>query len=123
MSEKSEQLPLGLLFKNENVNEEMIDILEELHQKYLPVKKINPDEGDETTEVQERIFFGGDQFTEERARCCTDARSDGDTPYERLEGYISKVEDWHAIRILYQILYDIFYKDHQPMMLEPCTQT
>ena len=81
----------------------MIDILEELHQKYLPVKKINPDEGDETTEVQERIFFGGDQFTEERARCCTDARSDGDTPYERLEGYISKVEDWHAIRILYQV--------------------
>lgn len=83
----------------------MIDILEELHHKCLPVRKSNPDgEGDEeTTVVLERIFFGGDQLTEERARCCIDARSDGDTQYERLEGCVGKVEDWHAIRILYQV--------------------
>ena len=83
----------------------MIDILQELHAKYLPVEKHT--ENEEVVTVLERLFFGGDQLTEERARNCIDARSDGDTPFERLGGFISKVEDWHAIRILYQVHYEI----------------
>ena len=79
----------------------MIDILQELHDKYLSVEKdiVN---GEEVVTVLERIFFGGDQLTDERAWNCKDARSDGDTSFG-LEGVISKVEDWHAIRILYQV--------------------
>ena len=124
------KVQLGLIFKNESINQDMIEILEELHEKYLPVKKsdiitatgeevdifeeldekylpINKSDitvtGEEVATVCEKIFFGGDQLTYERSSNCIDARSDGDSQYERLEGYISKVEDWHAIRILYQV--------------------
>ena len=97
------QVPLGLLFKNENKNEEMLDILQYLHDKYVPVSRNTSATGEETVKVLEKLFFGGDQLTEERARNSTDARSDGDNEYERLEGLIPKVEDWHAIRILYQV--------------------
>ena len=55
-----------------------------------------------TTEVQEQIFLGGDQLTEERARNAKDARGDGDSSCDRL-GVISKIEDWHAIRLAYQV--------------------
>ena len=90
------------MFKNENINEEMIDILQTIHDKYLPVTKcFQADE--EVTTVAETLFFGGDQLTDERGRHCIDARCDGDTKFERLEGFLSKVEDWHAVRILYQV--------------------
>ena len=80
----------------------MIDILQELHDKYLTVNKQKVD-GEEVVSILEHLFIGGDQMTDERANICKAARSDGDTKFERLEGFISKVEDWHAIRILYQV--------------------
>ncbi|KAJ7376290.1 hypothetical protein OS493_035651 [Desmophyllum pertusum] len=86
MKQKSQQVPLGLLFKNENVNEEMIDILQQLHNKYLPVDRDEID-GQEVVTILERLFFGGDQLTNERANNCKDARSDGDTQFEWLEGF------------------------------------
>jgi hypothetical protein len=91
-----------LLFKNENINENMIDILQELHDKYLPISKHIQD-GDEIVNIHEKLFFGGDELTDERARNSKDARCDGDSQFERLEGFLSKVEDWHAVRILYQV--------------------
>ncbi|CAH3165645.1 unnamed protein product, partial [Porites lobata] len=107
--QKSEQAPLGLLFKNENTNDDMIDILTELHQRYLPVMKTTDGSGNVEIEVLQKVFFGGDQLTEERARNARQGRADGDTEFERLEGLIPKVEDWHAGRVLYQVLYDVFF--------------
>ena len=95
---------LGLLYKNENKNEEMIDILQELHDKYVPIHSYKKDDV-EIKEILEKVYFGGDQLTEERSRNAAIARSDGDDPYERLEGVVPKVEDWHCIRILYQVKY------------------
>jgi hypothetical protein len=53
-----------LLFKNENLNDEMVEILDELHNKYVPLKKVNPGLEDGDTEVHKAVFFGGDQLTE-----------------------------------------------------------
>lgn len=78
--------PLGLLFKNENTNDDMIDILTELHQRYLPVMKTTDGSGNVEIEVLQKVFFGGDQLTEERARNARQGRADGDTEFERLEG-------------------------------------
>ena len=97
------QVPLGLLFKNENLNDEIVEILQEVHDNYLPTKKVEMEMEGTATEVLEPIFFGGDQLTEERSRNAQDARGDGDTSFERLEGLIPKVEDWHAIRLVYQV--------------------
>ncbi|PFX13265.1 hypothetical protein AWC38_SpisGene22668 [Stylophora pistillata] len=110
MKRKSVQVPLGILFKNENLNDEMIEILEHVHSHYVPTKMVRTEDGELEPEVAESIFFGGDQLTEERARNCKDARADADTEYDRLEGVKSKHEDWHSIRLIYQILYDILYK-------------
>ena len=96
------QVPLGLLLKNENKTEEMVEILEELHKQYVPISGSTKDT--KSVKIVEKVLFGGDQLTEERARNATDGRSDGDSEYERLEGLIPKVEDWHAKRILYQVL-------------------
>ena len=55
------QNPLGLLFKNENVNEEMIDIMMDIHSKYVPVAEANNAETDITSlRIVHRVFFGGD---------------------------------------------------------------
>lgn len=94
---------MGLLFKNENINDEMIDILDTIHSKYVPSKITLDESGEQTTEVLDQIFFGGDQLTEERARNAKHARGDADSSFGRLEGVISKVEDWHAIRLAYQV--------------------
>ena len=96
------QNPLGLIFKNENKNEEMIDILQELHDKYVPIH-IYTEDNTEHKEILKKVFFGGGSVTEERSRNAIYARSDGDDSYEKLEGLIPKVEDWHCIRILYQV--------------------
>ena len=80
----------------------MIDILQELHDKYVPIH-IYTEDDTEHKEILEKVFFGGDQLTEERSRNAIYARSDGDDSYEKLEGLIPKVEDWHCIRILYLV--------------------
>ena len=64
---------------------------------------IYTDDNTEHKEILEKTFFGGDQLTEEGSRNAIYARSDGDDSYEKLEGLIPKVEDWHCIRILYQV--------------------
>ena len=38
----------------------------------------------------------------EEGSTCKAARGDGDTQYDRLEGGLTKHEDWHAIRLIYQ---------------------
>jgi hypothetical protein len=78
------QVPLGMLFKNENITDDMIEILQTIHSKYVPTKDIIDEEGEVKPEVIESLFFGGDQLTEERARNSKDARNDGDTSYESL---------------------------------------
>ncbi len=82
-----------MLPKNENVNNEMIEIMETIQEKYVP----------QTSSGLNTTFFGGDQLTEERSRNVQIARSDGRTTKERLEGVWPKNEDWHAIRIAYDV--------------------
>lgn len=55
------KVPLGLIFKNENSNDDMIEILTELHEKYLPLLKTTDDSGNEQVEILQKLFFGGDQ--------------------------------------------------------------
>lgn len=81
------QTPLGNLFKNENVNEDMISILQEFH-KYLP--KL----GDDKFDGQ---LFAGDQLTVERAVNTISAVSNGYSAEARLESMHFQLGDWHAV--------------------------
>ena len=51
------KLPLGVILKNENINGEMIEIMETLHQ-YVPTKNVGS-----SREIGEHYLFGGDQLT------------------------------------------------------------
>ena len=41
--------------------------------------------------------FAGDRLTDERVQCAQLAMSNGPTAMTRLQGFISKIEDWHRM--------------------------
>ena len=91
------QVGLGIIMKNENVTDEMIDILQDLSQ-YVPHKQVNQDainEGPPTVNYH-NILFGGDQVTAARARSAIRMHQNSETESGKLKGFIPIVEDWHA---------------------------
>ena len=76
------QLPLGIQLQNENQLEQMANILEEIHEKYVPTV---PSEGSVTlpdgssrmydNTTFHKLLFGGDQLTVARARGAIELRS------------------------------------------------
>ena len=79
-------MPLGVIFKNENLNEDMLDILKQFHS-YLPRK---PDCSYDSQ------LFAGDQLTVERAINVKASVANGYSPEDRLEGINLQLGDWHA---------------------------
>ena len=91
------KLPLGVILKNENINGEMIEIMETLHQ-YVPTKNVGS-----SIEIAEHYLFGGDQLTCARARSAKRHRQDSATAIERLEGLLPVIEDWHTKMCLFEV--------------------
>ncbi|WAR16340.1 LOW QUALITY PROTEIN: hypothetical protein MAR_030934, partial [Mya arenaria] len=85
---KTEQFPLGLFDCNENKIKDLIRHLQEMTKKYVPMKN---------GEIVEPFFFGGDRLTDERVQGAQMAMKNADTPLTRLEGFISKIEDFHRL--------------------------
>ena len=82
------QVHLGVVQKNEQHEEDMIDILEFL-LPYVPYH----DSG--TTGKPVKVLSGGDYLTFERHKEAQSSMQDARTPLSRLEGLIPKVEDFH----------------------------
>lgn len=97
------QVPLGIIMKNENKTDEMVDILSYLHQ-YVPMqsetKVANVPEIEVREEIQfeniHHILIGGDQLTSERIRGAQGLRKNSVHAAGRLEGFLPMSEDWHA---------------------------
>lgn len=49
------------------------------------------------------VLVGGDRLTEANCRNIQWAFEDGATKEDRLEGMVFKFEDWHAIRVLFEV--------------------
>ncbi|XP_062586325.1 uncharacterized protein LOC134247949 [Saccostrea cucullata] len=82
---KTFQYPLGLFDCNENKTQELIALLKKLSNDYIPYKDGN---------IVEPVFFGGDRLTAQSAQ---NAMKNGGTTKEKLEGFISKIEDFHRL--------------------------
>jgi L1 cell adhesion molecule like protein len=103
MSQKSDVVPLGVLFKNETSHEDMIDIMSHL-QQYVPTdttedEVLNPFTNEPFKVHIDKfyhILFGGDQLTVERAIGSKKERFNEARGIERLDGLLPVVEDWHA---------------------------
>lgn len=51
----------------------------------------------------QHLLIGGDRLTEANCRNVQWGFSDADTEEERMEGMHFKFEDWHAIRVLFEV--------------------
>ncbi|XP_048770593.2 uncharacterized protein LOC125676812 [Ostrea edulis] len=85
---KTFQYPLGLYDCNENKTQELIALLKKLSNDFIPQKN---------GEIVEPVFFGGDRLTDERVQSAQNAMKNAATPKEKLEGFISKIEDFHRL--------------------------
>ena len=104
------QVPLGVLFHNENKTEEMCMIMKYLH-KYVPSKPYKttfhlPDEDFVCEDYfHHRILFGGDQLTVCHCRGAQLVRQHDDAAEERYAGLVPVIEDWHARLTLMRVIY------------------
>ena len=94
---------MGLLSKNENKFEDMVCILDHLHQ-YVPTltkeRRVQVSPSSQEEEIHEyefhRVLLGGDQLTVARARGCQLGRGNSDSALGKLNGLIPVAEDWHT---------------------------
>ena len=98
-----QQVPLGIIMKNENKIDEMVSIMSTL-QQYVPIRQLSasvavPGSSDlEAIDVEllHKTLLGGDQLTVARARGAQSQRENSIHPKGQLNGFIPVVEDWHA---------------------------
>ena len=97
------QVPLGVLLKNENKADDMVEIMSHLHQ-YVPAvehtKTVFVPSTGEMVQIKHavfnKIFLGGDQLTVVRARGSQNAMENSISPSTRMRGLIPCIEDWHT---------------------------
>jgi L1 cell adhesion molecule like protein len=92
----------------------MIEILEAMSKKYVPVVPVT--EVDEKTQKEvavdrlHSILFGGDQLTRKRAESAKESRKNSLNPLAQLKGLIPICEDWHAKQIFLEVVWKEFYE-------------
>jgi hypothetical protein len=99
MSRKSTTVPLGVIPRNENKNEELVVILEEL-MKYVPRKP----NGEPHTCV-----VAGDQLTAERIYNIQLIRAASEDSVKRLDCFLPTFADWHTQVVYLQAMMDRLY--------------
>ena len=82
---------MGVLLKNEQYNDQMVDICQFLHQ-YVPQHE---DSEEYSTKVPVKTLSGGDYLTFERHKSAQASMANGRNPSVRLEGLIPKMEEFH----------------------------
>ena len=93
------QVPLGVIFKNEN---EMVDIMDHLNQ-YVPTEVTHttvqmPGRAPKRMQINtmHKVLIGGDQLMVARMEGAKSMREDSQHDAGRLDGFIPVVEDWHT---------------------------
>lgn len=91
LSKKSEYMIVDLLDKSENKTDEMISILEHVHEHYIAHTEDDP------PLVVERKVFGGDVLTNERAYSAQLAMMNCPSDFSKLSGVIHRPEGLHRM--------------------------
>ena len=106
------QLPLGIIMKDENKIDEMVKILDELHQ-YVPsteevrVHHVTTEDGTHTDYIRDIkyhcLLFAGDQLTVKRARSARSQHDNSQHAQGKLRGFVPVAQDWHAGQCLLEV--------------------
>jgi hypothetical protein len=91
MSKRSEFVILDLLDKSENKSDDMIDIVQWIHENFIPHTPTKP------PEVIEKVVLGGDVLTNERAYSAQKNMMNGETAFEKLGGIVHRPEGLHRL--------------------------
>ncbi|WAR03956.1 LOW QUALITY PROTEIN: hypothetical protein MAR_010514 [Mya arenaria] len=97
---KTSQYSLGLFDCDEKKTADVIRLLQNLTEKYVPKKD---------GEIVEEVFFGGDRLTDEKIQVAQQAMRNADSGLERLEGFISKIEDFHRLMNFLEAIHRLSY--------------
>ena len=89
---------MGVILKNENKLDEMIDILSGIHH-YVPSAGGDSADGG----VFHQVLLGGDQLTTKRGRAAIRLRDNSTSDRDRLQGFIPVTEDWHTKVVLLEV--------------------
>ncbi|XP_072021080.1 uncharacterized protein [Amphiura filiformis] len=102
MKKKSDIVHLGILMKNENSSDGIRDIMEHLHEEYVP--------GHGTLHPVPTVS-SGDLLTIERESNMQAERRDEDdkSPSARFDGLIPTIDDFHFLANGYQAFYKMMY--------------
>ena len=103
--------------RNENKVDEMVCILDELHQ-YVPTTRKEmevfvPNETEpDVLEVDtfHQILLGGDQLTVARSVSAQAVRQNSENGRTKLQGFEPAIEDWHAKMCFMEVLSYYMYK-------------
>jgi len=98
------QVPLGVILKDENKSEDMVEILSELH-KYVPShtvreKEVKTPSGRSVTVplmTLRRMLITGDQLTAARARGVKRDRANSLSAASRFDGLVPTAADFHVL--------------------------
>ena len=112
-------MPVGVLSKNENKRDDMVEIMAHQHQ-YVPsvtyLEHFSIQGMGVSVQVPcailHKILFGGDQLTAARAQGAQRIRINSVSPQEKLEGLIPCSEDWHTSWGLFDKLKCIIFLHH-----------
>ena len=100
MSRKSDFIFLDLLDKSENKADEMISILQHIHENYISQN------GDD---VATKKVFGGDVLTNERAYTAQLAMQNADGDFAKLQGVVHQPEGLHRLMNFTEVLIFLGY--------------
>ncbi|XP_062599089.1 uncharacterized protein LOC134260557 [Saccostrea cucullata] len=103
-SKKTKYFIADLLDKSENKSEEMISILQHIHENYIAHTEDDP------PAVIEKRVFGGDVLTNERAYSAQMAMMNSHSDFFRLAGIIHRPEGLHRLMNFLLFIYQEFYK-------------
>ena len=105
-----------MLDKNEYLHDDIIRILEHIHQKYIAHTH------GENADVLERKVFGGDVLTNERAYTAQLAMLNCETNYYKLGGLIHRPEGLHRMMnflLVFPLVEILFLLQNFEYVLEP----
>ena len=101
-AKKSVLLTADLIDASENSNEGMIRINNRIHTDYIPRT--------ENGEIGDRIVFGGDVLTNERAFTAQQQVINGKNSFARTGGIIHRPEGLHRVMNLVLLIYQLLYR-------------
>ncbi|XP_051528311.1 uncharacterized protein LOC127425964 isoform X1 [Myxocyprinus asiaticus] len=108
MAQKTEITPLGLLEVDEKVSADMVKAMQYINQRYVPYTS-DLDNGNYISKPVVHVILAGDHLTKQNADAAIRAKANEDTSFERLEGLVPVIVDFHCSTNFNDVIFKRFY--------------